>query len=40
LLPRLLSLPNEAPPLFAHYSYDQTDQLIIRFNKGHLPDAP
>jgi 8-oxo-dGTP diphosphatase len=37
LLPRLLALPDDAPPLFAHYSYDQNDQLVIKFNPRHLP---
>jgi 8-oxo-dGTP diphosphatase len=32
LLPRLLSLPDDAPPLFGHYSYDQHDQLVVRFS--------
>jgi 8-oxo-dGTP diphosphatase len=38
LLPRVLSLPDDAPPLFAHYGYDKEDQLVIRFNACHLPD--
>lgn len=37
LLPRVLSLPDGAAPLFAHYGYDQNDQLEIRFNSCHLP---
>jgi 8-oxo-dGTP diphosphatase len=36
LLPRLLSQEDEAP-LFAHYGYDQDDQLVVRFNAYHLP---
>jgi 8-oxo-dGTP diphosphatase len=40
LLPRLFSLPREAPPLFGHYSYDQKDRLAVRFNPAHLPDVP
>jgi 8-oxo-dGTP diphosphatase len=32
LLPRLLSLADDAPPFFAHYSYDQDDRLVVRFN--------
>jgi 8-oxo-dGTP diphosphatase len=40
LLPRLLSMPKDAPPLYAHYSYDEHDELIIRFNACHLPDRP
>jgi 8-oxo-dGTP diphosphatase len=39
LLPRVLSLPDGAPPFFAHYSYDQDDQLVIRFNGCYLPDT-
>jgi 8-oxo-dGTP diphosphatase len=38
LLPRVLSMPDQAPPLFAHYGYDQQDELVIRFHHGHLPD--
>lgn len=38
LLPRVLSLPDDAPPFFAHYSYDQDDQLVVRSNAFHLPD--
>ena len=40
LLPRVLSLPDDAPPLFAHYSYDENDRLVMRFNDFHLPDPP
>jgi 8-oxo-dGTP diphosphatase len=40
LLPRVLSMPDEAPPFFAHYSYDENDQLIVRFNERHLPGTP
>ncbi len=40
LLPRLLSMPKDAPPLFARYSYGQHDELIVRFNTCHLPDRP
>ena len=32
LLPRVFSLADDAPPLFAHYSYDQNDQLVTRFS--------
>lgn len=39
LLPRLLALPNDAAPLFAHYGYDQNDQLVMRFCGCHLPDT-
>lgn len=30
ILPRLLSLPPAAPPLFLSYSYDESDRLVIR----------
>jgi len=33
LLPRVLSLADNAPPFFAHYGYDQDDQLVIHFNE-------
>lgn len=32
ILPRVLSLPAGAPPLFLAYSYDENDQLVIRFS--------
>ncbi len=31
LLPRALDLPHTAPPFFAHYRYDEHEQLVIRF---------
>jgi 8-oxo-dGTP diphosphatase len=31
ILPRALDLPPGAPPFFAHYHYDEQEQLIIRF---------
>ena len=31
ILPRVLDLPRNAPPFFAHYHYDEHEQLIIRF---------
>ena len=31
LWPRVLSLPDGAPPLFAWYGYDENDALVIRF---------
>lgn len=31
ILPRTLDLPANAPPFFAHYCYDEQEQLIIRF---------
>jgi 8-oxo-dGTP diphosphatase len=30
ILPRVLALPPEAPPLFLSYGYDENDQLLIR----------
>jgi 8-oxo-dGTP diphosphatase len=40
LLSHILSSPDDASPFFAHYSYDENDQLVIRFNACHLPEAP
>jgi hypothetical protein len=40
LLPRILSLPRGAPPLFGHYRCDENDHLVIRFNDADLPDPP
>jgi 8-oxo-dGTP diphosphatase len=31
LLPRLRSLPPDAPPLFARYAYDEEERLVIEF---------
>ena len=31
ILPRALDLPPSAPPFFAHYRYDDQEQLVIRF---------
>lgn len=31
ILPRVLNLPEGAPPLFAHVSYDENDRIVIRF---------
>ena len=31
LLPRVMALPADAPPLFVAYSYDQQNQLVIHF---------
>ena len=31
ILPRALDLPPHAPPFFAHYHYNEQDELIIRF---------
>jgi len=39
LLARILELADDAPPLFGHYSYDESDKLVMRFNACHLPDA-
>jgi 8-oxo-dGTP diphosphatase len=32
MLPRILALPDDAQPLFAHYSYDADEQLVIRIS--------
>lgn len=32
ILPRVLSLPEHAPPLFVHVSYDDADVIVMRFN--------
>ncbi len=32
LIPRLLSLPDDAPPFSAHYHYDDTGRLVIDFD--------
>jgi 8-oxo-dGTP diphosphatase len=34
ILPRLLALPSGAGPLFLAYSYDENDQLMIRYADG------
>jgi 8-oxo-dGTP diphosphatase len=34
ILPRALNLPIDAPPFFAHYSYDEHDKLVIKFAGG------
>src|SRR5690606_20767915 len=31
LLPRVLSMPDDAPPLFVHVSYDAEDRIVMRF---------
>ena len=31
ILPRAIDHPRNAPPFFAHYSYDEQERLIIRF---------
>ncbi len=38
LLPRLLSMPDDAEPFFARYSYDSAGQWHIHFSPYHLPD--
>jgi 8-oxo-dGTP diphosphatase len=40
LLPRVLALADDAPPLFGHYSYDENGGLVIRLNSCHLQDTP
>jgi 8-oxo-dGTP diphosphatase len=39
LLPQVLSSAEGATPLYAHYSYDHNDQLVMRFNTDYLPDT-
>ncbi len=34
ILPRVLDLPPNAPPFFAHYHYDEQDKLTMRFNRA------
>jgi 8-oxo-dGTP diphosphatase len=34
IIPRALDLPIDAPPFFAHYSYDEHDKLVIKFAGG------
>ena len=36
LLPRVLALPGDAPPLYGRYSYDQNDQLVVHFHGVHF----
>ncbi|MBC8099658.1 MAG: NUDIX domain-containing protein, partial [Armatimonadetes bacterium] len=31
ILPRILAMPDDAPPLFVHVSYDERDQLVMQF---------
>jgi 8-oxo-dGTP diphosphatase len=33
LLPRVLAMGADEPPFFAHYSYDERDQLMVTFAK-------
>lgn len=34
VLPRLLSMPDDAAPYFAHVSYDDDDQIVLRYADG------
>jgi 8-oxo-dGTP diphosphatase len=34
ILPDILAMPPGAPPFSAHYSYDNQDQLVIRFSRS------
>ncbi len=34
ILPRILAMPDGAPPYFAHYGYDEHEQLVITFRDG------
>lgn len=31
ILPRVLEMPDDAPPYFVHVSYDHDDQIVLRF---------
>jgi hypothetical protein len=31
ILPRILTMPDDAPPLFVHVSYDEDDKIQMRF---------
>lgn len=31
ILPRVLEMPDDAPPYFVHVSYDPADQIVLRF---------
>lgn len=33
ILPRILSMPSDAAPLFVHVSYDERDQIVMRFSE-------
>lgn len=37
LLPRVLGMGPDDPPFFAHYAYDEEDQLVVRFHP--LPEG-
>ncbi|MCI0396585.1 MAG: NUDIX domain-containing protein [Chloroflexi bacterium] len=37
LLPRVLAMPPDAPPLFLHYGYDSADRLVIQ--SAELPES-
>ncbi len=32
ILPRILNMPDTAPPLFVHVSYDDNDKIVMRFS--------
>ncbi|HYO88116.1 MAG TPA: hypothetical protein VER79_05675, partial [Candidatus Limnocylindrales bacterium] len=34
ILSRVLAMDDNAPPLFAHVSYDAADQIVMRFAPG------
>lgn len=34
VLPRVLALADDAPPLYAHVSYDARDQIVLRYADG------
>jgi len=38
LLPRVLSLTKDDPPLFGTYRYDLDDRLVVQFNDCYLPE--
>jgi 8-oxo-dGTP diphosphatase len=40
ILPRVLDMPAGAPPFFAHYTYDERDQLVVTFAGCEGPFAP
>jgi 8-oxo-dGTP diphosphatase len=40
ILPRVMSLPLGAPPLYLSYSYDERDRLVIRASGEPFPLAP
>ncbi len=40
LLPYVLAMPDEAPPFFGHYHYDDQDKLVITLPAGTQPEQP